>query len=904
MSRCARFGLAVTALIGMLVSSAFAQKSKPSTNSQPVDYLKQIKPLLALHCVNCHGPLRQKGGLRLDAGELIQKGGDSGSAIVAGKPEKSLLLHALAGSNDVTQMPVDGKPLKKEDIALVRRWIQAGAVFPKGEKIAADPRDHWAFKKPVQSKLPRPKNPAWKKNPIDTFIAAQHESRGLSPQPPAEKSILLRRVYLDLIGLPPTPQQLRAFLADNSANAYETVVDQLLQNPQYGERWGRHWMDVWRYSDWYGYRKEIRNSARHIWRWRDWMVESLNKDKPYQEMIVEMLAADELAPYDANRLRATGYLARHYYKFNRNTWLDGVIEHTGKAFLGMTFNCARCHDHMYDPVSQKEYYQLRAIFEPYKVRTDRIAGQPDPLKDGIAMAYDANLAVKTFIFERGNDKYPDKKNPVNPLVPELLNLPTFKIQPVTLPVAAWYPGFRPAIREELLKKANATINKRIAELKVVEKKRMANKSKLIPLELAKATAQLKAARSQLTSLLARITADNAKYNTPPSANLKQLSQQAVRAERLANLHLAEAESADANFALRKFPASIKGKRAKAHTAALNRKKAAEKKLAAAKLAASKKSSTYSSLTKFSPQTSSGRRLALARWIADRNNPLTARVAVNHIWMRHFGRPLVPTVFDFGKNGKPATHPELLDWLAVQFMNDGWSMKKLHRMIVTSNAYRMSSSSVGSLKRNRETDPDNQFLWRMNARRMDAEVVRDSVLSVSGRLDVKMSGPELDSKLGQSTFRRSIYYRHAPEKSMKFLEMFDSASTFECYRRNETVVPQQALAMVNSSLTLQMSRSLAASLNKQSGSSRSPKNDDAFIAALFVRTICRPPTSAEQQACRTFLNEQTTRLSKPSALTLFKGGPNVAIKPSAVPHLRARENLALVLLNHHEFVTAR
>jgi hypothetical protein len=297
-------------------------------------------------------------------------------------------------------------------------------------------------------------------------------------------------------------------------------------------------------------------------------------------------------------------------------------------------------------------------------------------------------------------------------------------------------------------------------------------------------------------------------------------------------------------------------------------------------------------------------LALARWITDRNNPLTARVAVNHIWMRHFGRPLVPTVFDFGKNGKPASHPKLLDWLAVQFMNDGWSMKKLHRMIVTSNAYRMSSSSIGSSKRNRETDPDNQFLWRMNARRMDAEVVRDSLLSVSGRLDTKMSGPELDSKLGQTTFRRSIYYRHAPEKFMKFLEMFDSASTFECYRRNETVVPQQALAMVNSSLTLQMSCHLAASLNKKSGSSRSPKNDDAFITALFERIICRPPTSAEQQACRTFLNEQTRRLSKPAAVTLFKGGPNVAVKPSTVPHLRARENLALVLLNHHEFVTAR
>ena len=698
------------------------------------DYVKTIKPLLAARCVNCHGPLRQRGGLRLDAGVLIRKGGDSGPAIVAGKPKQSLLLHALTGSNDATQMPEDGKPLKAKEIALIRRWIEQGATFPQGEKIAADPRDHWAFKRPVRPLVPRVKNAGWVKNPIDAFIAAQQEKRGLKPQSQAEKSVLLRRVFLDLIGLPPLPEQLQAFLADDSTNAYEKVVDELLRSPRYGERWGRHWMDVWRYSDWYGYRKELRNSARHIWRWRDWIIESLNEDRPYDQMVADMIAADEIAPADAKRLRATGFLARHYYKFNRNTWLDGVIEHSGKAFLGMTFNCARCHDHKFDPISQREYYRLRAIFEPYRVRTRRIAGQPDVTKDGIAVAYDADLKVKTFVFARGNDKYPDKEHPVSAGVPDILGSKAFKITPVQLPPRAWYPGFRPEIRAELLKKADALVKQRKTALRQAEqllqtarRKRspQKNAAKLRPVkgkgavsrkprsksaskilnpvlktkaaELKSAQAAYRAAQSALASLRARIAADDARFAQPPAANGAVLSRDASRAEKRAGLHQAEADLFRAESALQKS-----GRSAKARAAAVKLQTAARKKLSAAKAALKKSGQTYSPITKTHPRTSSGRRRALARWIASRRNPLTARVAVNHIWMRHFGRPLVPTVFEFGQNGKPATHPHLLDWLAVEFMENGWSMKKLHRLMVTSNTYRMSSSRIGSAAVNQRT----------------------------------------------------------------------------------------------------------------------------------------------------------------------------------------------------------
>ncbi|GAB4144857.1 MAG: DUF1553 domain-containing protein [Planctomycetaceae bacterium] len=901
--------LAFLAIIGSTNPSFLCAEDAPKSTAKSVDYMKDVKPLLGARCVSCHGPLRQRGGLRLDAGRLILKGGDSGAAMVPGKPEKSLIFHAITGTGDVTKMPLEAKPLTKSEVAIIRRWIQTGATFPADEKIADDPRNHWAFKPPVRPKLPVVKNPAWMKNPIDRFIAAKHREKKLVPQRLAEKYVLLRRVYLDVMGLPPTPAQLNAFLSDRSPNAYEKVVDQLLASPRYGERWGRHWMDVWRYSDWYGYRKELRNSARHIWRWRDWIVESLNKDKPYNAMLMDMLAADELAPTNASRIRATGYLARHYYKFNRNTWLDGVIEHTGKAFLGMTFNCARCHDHMYDPISQKEYYKLRAVFEPYQVRTRRVAGVADLTKDGIAMAYDANLAVKTFVFERGNDKYPDKDHPVSPAIPELLTSSVFKIQPIKLPPAAWYPGLRPDIRKELLDAAHSEIKKRRAELQKLKSKSAAKTSNTKSpnrhqLELKLAASRLQAALANLASLEARIQADDAKYAKSPPKNLKQLQEKASMAEKQSRLRAAEMELALAEFALAKLKPSPKGKPDKARQTALKQKQTAEKKIASARSNLKKNSTTYSPLTKIYPRISSGRRLALARWIANRKNPLTARVAVNHIWMRHFGKPLVPTVFDFGKNGKPASHPQLLDWLAVQFMDDGWSMKKLHRLILTSRVYRLSSSSVGAAKSNRSLDPDNQFLWRMNARRMEAEVVRDSVLFVAGKLDEKMGGPELDSKLGQTTFRRSLYYRHAPEKSMMFLKTFDAASAFECYRRNETVVPQQALAMVNSTLTLRLSRELAASLNRHAGTEHTDQNNGAFIHSLFVRVLNRPPTSDEEQLCRDFLAQQTTRLKQQKGLTSFQSGPKIAIGPSPVPHLRARENLTHVLLNHHEFVTAR
>jgi hypothetical protein len=925
--------VSLACLLTLLTATAFGAEGV-------IDYATEIKPLLKQRCVMCHGAIRQEAGLRLDAAQLIRAGGDSGPVLTAGKPDASRIVQAVRGADGVTRMPFEGEPLAAEEVAILTAWIEQGATTPVEEAVPPSPVDHWAFRPPLRPEVPTVRNAAWVRNPVDAFLAAKHEEHGLSPQPETDRRTLIRRVYLDLIGLPPTPAQVRAFLDDDSPDAYERVVDGLLESPHYAERWGRHWMDVWRYSDWYGYQAELRSSARHIWHWRDWIVESLAEDKPYDQMVREMLAADELHPGDTERLRATGFLARNYYKFNRNVWLDDTVEHTAKAFLGLTLNCARCHDHMYDPIPQREYYAFRAIFEPYQVRTDPLPGQFDPQTGGFPCVHDADLKTPTYLFQRGDDKEFDKSDPVAPAVPSLVVGVGFEIRPIELPPAAYYPGSRPPIRESLLTAADKQVT---AKRQGVDASREAlsderekatgtdrastadEATKLLESEWKLRTAEAEAenARRQRESIRARAAADEARFSKADADESRRLATLAARAEREAALTEAELDVVTAEAALRL--AEHAGKPEKDVAAARGRFDAAAKKSAAARQALTSPGASYQPLTASYPQTSSGRRAALAAWITDPQNPLTARVAVNHIWLRHFGQPLVPTVFDFGLNGESPTHPELLDWLAVEFIETGWSMKAMHRLLVTSATYRQgsevrgqesgvsqSNSSFRIEVRNDEslsdpqpstlnpqrTDPDNRYLWRMNSPRLESEVVRDSVLAVSGRLDRAAGGPELDAATGQTTTRRSLYYRHAPEKFSVFLQTFDAASTDECYRRDETVVPQQALAMMNGPLALDSARKLASDL-----SAASP-DDERFIAALFERVLCRPATATERDTCLKFLTKQTGRLQNAGALSQFAGGSKATIAPSADPAQRARESLAHVLLNHNDFLVRR
>jgi hypothetical protein len=848
--------------------------------------------ILAERCMACHTGKFKKSGLDLSTQALAIRGGDRGPGIVPGKAKESLI-YRVASHTAEPHMPLQGPKLAEAELRVLEEWIDGGAAYgseAKTDKLPPLP-DHWSFRKPTRPVVPTVSNAAWVRNPIDAFVAAERDSRKLTPVGEADPRILLRRAYLDLVGVPPTLQEMNRFLADKSPKAYDSVVERLLADPRYGERWGRHWMDIWRYSDWYGWRKgnDVRNSARFMWRWRDWIVESLNEDKPYDRMILEMLAADEVAPQDTKALRATGFLARNYAKYDRDGWMQDAVDHTALGMLGITVKCARCHDHKFDPIQQEEYYRFRAFFEPYDVRVDRVPGETDVEKDGLSRVFDADAQRPTYLYVRGDLQQPDKEKPLTPTVPRLFGLPLGKIETVTLPLDSYYPDHRPFVQADLSAKAKADVEraetdwaKKQEAFAAAEKELTASrvaegyeKMRAVSDELALAKKTLAAAKENVTALGARITADNAKFAMPPDSAYEGFAIEARKAERKAGILKADENVTRAQM---EFDQALRAKSPDEKLIG-----AAQKRLTAATAALTQATEGYHTIGKVYENRSTGRRTALAQWIGSGENPLTARVTMNHLWLRHFGRALVPTVFDFGMNGKPPTHPALLDWLATEFVNSGWSMKKMHRLMVTSATYRMNSSAGKDNHSGATVDPENNYLWRMNPRRMEAEAVRDSVLAVAGELDLTMGGPEIDETKGLESKRRSIYFRHSPDTQMEFLKMFDGPNPAECYARNESVVPQQALALANSRLSVEKARVLAAKL----GSGSPPAQ---FVKEAFETILGRPPSAEELAVGERFLHRQPELLA--------------AWQVSAPPVTRARENFVHVLLNHNDFVTIR
>ena len=886
----------------------------------PVDYRTQVRSVLQERCFACHGALKQEGSLRLDTTAAAIIGGDSGPSITTGDATGSELFRRVSTSDASIRMPPEGEPLKPAEIDAIRRWIDAGAQAPADEAPESDPRDHWAFRAPVRPPVPKVNDIVWSHNPVDAFVAASREHRELIPQTTADRRVWLRRVYFDLIGLPPTLEEQNAFLNDSSPHACDKAVAMLLDSPLYGERWGRHWMDIWRYSDWWGLGAEVRNSQKHIWHWRDWIIESLNSDKAYDQMLREMLAADELYPNDPDRLRATGFLARQYFKFNRTSWLDETIQHTSKAMLGLTFNCAKCHDHKYDPISQLDYYQMRAFFEPYQIRTDMAGSEVDFEKDGIPRTFDCNPDAATYVHIRGDDRNPDTKQLIRPGVPAFLNFTELTIAPVILPLEAWNPGLRQDVVQAWLQTAERRIAENQKQLENAQQKleeselAAASNSASSPypdqalqtangsgnvlsieqasLQLKMAQAALRKSKAELESITARSVADRAAVETPSSPQTSDLIAAAAKSERVVAAHAAEENMFTQELNLLQ---STPEKRA-----------AAEKELAEAKqtlqnvqTAIDLPSNSYSPLTgslktlennleteesrrKPFPRTSTGRRSALAHWIAHPENPLTARVAVNHIWARHFGAPLVPTVFDLGRKGIPPTHPELLDWLAVEFIEHGWSMKHIHQLIVTSQTWRMTSTSANASAANLKRDSENRYYWRANPMRMEAQLVRDSMLHLAGDLDLTIGGPSIPVT-DDSSRRRSLYYVHSHNEHQKFLSMFDDASVLECYRRADSIVPQQALALENSELASRLALRIAARISDNSAL----RSDEDFVRAAF-QTVLSADATEQEVAASVKAMQDFRQLTAESAGTSS----------------RARTMLIHALINHNDFVTIR
>lgn len=1014
-----------TIRVSLLGSLLFLHGITQAAGEEATSYLQDIKPVLKERCFACHGGLKQKGKLRLDTVAAMED-----RDILGGDGE--LLARILSKDGD-ERMPPEGEPLKDHEIAAIKQWLAEGAPAPADEKPEADPKSHWAFQR-----IERPSDFEGEKgNPIDLYFSSRHQTGKLVPQPTAERTILIRRLYLDLIGLPPTPEQLA------SKKPIDGIINDLLASPQYGERWGRHWMDIWRYSDWYGLGNEVRDSQKHLWRWRDWIVNSLNDNKGYDQMVREMLAGDEIAPSDPKAVAATGFLARSYFKFNRTTWLDNTIEHTSKAFMGLTMNCAKCHDHKYDPIDHLDYYKFRAIFEPYQVRIDAVPGQLDLEKDGLARAYDGNLAAATYLHKRGEESKADKRRAIEPGPPSVLSSMWSPPKPINLPKEAWHPDSQSFVQEAVLAEARAKVTTAEAHLAKM-KSQAVSANKDVPPEPRKKPAitdqvfvdDFSKARPDLWELvgedwryqggllsLTKPTIDTAflrsKKNHPEdfevelkfrttggdrwksvgvrfdvdesgnnshwvytsvggnkvhlahtvegkdqytngmvprpiklnqeytlnlkvcgplinvaldgeflfafnlprrnpgaiqllaydaiadfyrievkplsadvvlknaSAKAKPLASKGVVTKEVIELAEAQLRSARADFAYKKAQVEadrtsdesaietarrkqLEANLAVARVDQLDPKKAARARKAIAKLEADLKAGKLPayqpiSVSKVSliktpnkdalpspgsyPKTSSGRRTSLANWLTHRDHPLTARVAVNHIWLRHFGTPLVESVEDFGLRAPKPLHQDLLDFLAVELIESGWDMKHLHRLIVSSEAWQRSSSNRNADPTTLANDPGNREFWRMNGRRMESQVIRDSLLYLAGILDLKQGGPPVAPS--PEARRRSLYFFHSRDGRSKFLETFDDADVFACYRRSERIVPQQALAMMNSKTTAVAASKIAASFGKD-------LNDEAFIQAAFFKVLGRKARDSELTESQAFFKEQPKR----------------------------------------------
>jgi hypothetical protein len=912
------------ALFALLASAAMAEQ---------IDYEKQIKPIFNARCKACHGALKQESGLRLDTGALARQGGDSGKIITPGKADSSTLMARITADDTSERMPQEGEPLTSVQVTAIREWIDQGAKSPADEKADQDPREHWAFRPIVRPPVPEITSDGWFRNPIDAFIAANYQRHGLTPQSEATRPELVRRLYLDLIGLPPTLEQIKAAESDSGKDWCERLAEQLLKSPEHGERWARHWMDIWRYSDWWGLGDQMRNSQPHIWHWRDWIVDSLNANIPYDEMIRQMLDADELYPNDLDKLRATGFLARQYFLFNRHSWLDETVEHISKGFLGLTMNCAKCHDHKFDPIQQADYYRLRAFFEPYFVRMDSVPTEPDLTRDGIPRVYDTNVDIPTYLFVRGQENSPDKTKPLAPGVPDLLAFRELEIKPVPIPLEACQPERRPWVVKSNLETATKKLTSAEAEL-VAANERLAEAKAAAPEEAASAKPDAKKAQqanaatkpddvaiaradvdaaecavthaaAELVSIRSRIDAMKARWavadaTTKDKALTKAeqtTAKKAIAAERRAALTTALFGVADAKRRLLTAPpeqkAIIDAELTKARESRNKLTKTIDEPigkdnhftaLVGAQAAPTRFGSTETDdkIKQWSGQ-STGRRKALAEWMTDRRNPLTARVAVNHIWNRHMGTPLAPNVFDLGRNSPPPSNLELLDWLAAEFIESGWDMRHLHRLIVSSATYRLSSESKGR-ESNIAKDPDNIFWWRRNAIRLESEAIRDSILSLAGTLDLTKGGPAIAPDKQEVSRRRGIYFFHSNNERNLFLTTFDGAMVTECYRRDQSVVPQQALAMTNSRLVLDASKPIADRLSKSVNATESKDDDIAFIRQAFMLLLGSVPNGDELTASE-------------DALRKWRALPKLSAEDT-------RSYLVWSLLNHSDFITLR
>jgi hypothetical protein len=859
-------GQSMTAVVWALGLTGAALVAGPAaaTPQQAGFFESRVRPVLAERCWRCHGPAKQMGGLRLDSRAAVLKGGDEGPAVRPGDPKASLLVRAIRRTGELKMPPK--KALRDIEIDALAAWVKMGAPWPATAAVpVATWRRHWAFHIVRETVVPRVRDASWVRTSIDPFVLARLEAAGLTPSPEADRRTLIRRVTIDLIGLPPTPAEVTAFEADQAAGAYERLVDRLLASPHYGERWGRHWLDVARYADTKGYVFFEESAFPWAWTYRDWVVRALNEDMGYDQFLLRQLAADQLPGCDRRDLPAMGFLtAGGRFMNNVHDILDDRIDVVCRGLMGLTVGCARCHDHKFDPIPTADYYSLYGVFasstepevpplfaEPprtpqYEAFRKELARREAKLAEFLHGKYlkvtdgarrragEYLLAAHRLRDQPAIDDFMlladgGELNPFMLKRWQAFLAHTRKVQhPVFIPwhALAALPTKDFAVRAAAVCRQLASPRPGGQRVNTVIVRSLATKPPANMAEVARCYGQaLSATALRCQETLRRAAtagqAPPAGLSDPEQEELRQVlwGPQAppdVHPDLINRLDLLPDRPAQAE--LQKFLKAVEDWRANGPGAPpramvlvdaprpyephvfvrgnpANIGPAVPRQLPAILAGPDRRPFRYGS-----------GRLELARAVVDPKNPLTARVLANRVWMHHFGKPLVATPGDFGLRGEPPTHPELLDHLATVFVLDGWSLKKLHRRIVLSAAYRQTSADRPKC---RQTDPANRSLWRAERRRLDFESLRDALLAVSGRLDPTLGGKPVPEPLSASARRRTLYGQldrlHVPGLYRSFDFPSPDATAPQ---RDYTTTPQQTLFLMNHPFVLECARSLA------------------------------------------------------------------------------------------------
>jgi hypothetical protein len=871
-------------LTGLCLFSVWFVFPRATAQTGHQQLAQEAVTLIQARCLSCHGADKSS-GLDLRSRDGLLKGGSRGAAVIAGAAEQSLFYQFVIGRQQ-PRMPLGGE-LSQAELALFKQWLEAGAPWPvqlaaipapenkqepekyawyKGRPIREEERNYWAFRQPVRPALPATTKSGWVKNPIDAFVLAKLEANGLQPSPPADKRTLLRRVTFDLTGLPPTPEEIRNFLTDASPDAYAKVVKRLLASPRYGERWAQHWLDVVRFGETNGY--ELDAEREQAWRYRDYVIKSLNEDKPYDRFLREQIAGDELEPNNFELQVATGFLRagpQHVVAgnqdeaLNRQEWLTEAMFSVGNTVLGLTVGCARCHDHKFDPIPQADYYRLQA-----------------------------------FLAATDNHEYKNPTAAQKQAYDEAVKAHQAKLKPIKEQIAALEKPYKEKLEAEkraMLEPVYAQALAKPSQQRTEEEQRLAKEARrMVEVKWDELLAALSPTdRERRAGLRRQMHAIDLYAPEPLPAALAV----ADKLSPVPAMHVLKGGDVHRLGAVvqPRFPSVLLPQDAPALQWIVP-------------------------VLREGKQVSTGRRLALARWLTQKDHPLTARVMMNRLWHHHFGRGIVATPNDFGRNGQPPTHPELLDWLATEFTARGWSLKQMHELLMLSNTYQQSSA-IDPAKQQR--DPENRLLWRMNRQRLDAEALRDAVLAAAGTLTEQLSGPSLrvpiEPEVYETIFteyetdnlwpvhpdarqhtRRSLYLLRKRNVRLPLLVAFDSPDLMSsCGARNVSVHALQALTLMNSPLLFQQSKALAERLLREHTTER------ARISRLYELTLGRLPAAQEQQLTREFLRQQTAliaaRQQRGEKLTQLEGLPRAVSQAEAA----AWVDLCLATLNLNEFL---